>query len=86
MLMLPDACTADQALALIREDDARERERLLAAYAPFEPSPEDRAWLAPLDLAEESEAWSDYRDWAEAVEGSVPITDLDLVAAGLPVG
>lgn len=86
MLRLPDVCTADQAIALIREDDARERGRLLAEYEPYEPSPDDRAWLAPQYLADEAEAWSDYREWAEAVEASVPITDLDLVAAGLAVG
>ena len=86
MLTLPETCTADEAVRLIREDDAREQSRLLAEYEPDEPSPDERAWLAPQDLAEEAEAWSDYRDWAEAVEASVPITDLDLVAAGLAVG
>ncbi len=93
MFTLPENCTADQALACCIAYEESEKARCLAEYEPYEdgagepayePSDEDREWLAPLGIAGEVEAWADYREWAEATESG--LTDLDILAATGCVG
>jgi len=54
--------------------------------APYEPSEDDRAWLAPQDLAEDAEDLQASAAWVERLEASHAVTDADLIAAGLAVG
>lgn len=52
---------------------------------PFEPSEIDRAWVAPLELADDAEMDA-YVAWAERLEASHAVTDSDIMASGLSVG
>lgn len=89
MQSLPENCTEEQALAIIAEDYAAEEARLLAEYEPYEPSPEDRGWFAPQDMADEIESWEEYAEWAEQVDAiyrglefAGGLTDYDMAVCG----